>query len=44
MKNGRSRAPRMLIEGVDPDEVVRLQREVSLGNLKPAVDFDQLPH
>ena len=28
LKNSRSRAPRMLIEGVDPDEVVRLQTEV----------------
>jgi len=27
MKNGRSRAARMLIEGVDPDEVETLQRE-----------------
>lgn len=30
MKNGRSKAPRMLIEGVDPDEVVRLQTEVGV--------------
>ena len=29
MKNGRSRAPRMLMDGMDPDEVMRLQIEVN---------------
>ena len=28
VKNGRSRAARLLIDGTDPDEVMQLQKEV----------------
>jgi hypothetical protein len=28
LKNGRSRAARLLIDGTDPDEVMQLQKEV----------------